>query len=70
MPMGKGKVHSEKGKGYRVKQFGATCMHCHKKMGKGTEGIVEMHGLSFYYYHPSCYKKFVPANLRGKKKGK
>jgi hypothetical protein len=44
--------------GYKVKQYGATCMECGKKMGHGTTGVVVMsRPHSFTYYHPSCFKK-------------
>lgn len=43
--------------GYLVKQYGATCGECHRKMGQGTEGVVVRHGLSSFYYHPSCFKR-------------
>ncbi len=43
--------------GYRVKQYGATCMECGRKMGHGTIGYSVQHGRSHFYYHPACYKK-------------
>ena len=46
------------GVGYKVKQFGAHCMECHRQMGHGTVGIVVMsRPHSFTYYHPACFKK-------------
>lgn len=60
MSMGKGKVHSQPGKGYKVVQYGAHCAYCNKKMGKGTVGVVESSSRGsypFFYWHPSCYKK-------------
>jgi hypothetical protein len=50
-------AYKKEGVGYKVKQYGATCMECHKKMGKGTIGMGVRHGHSFFYYHPSCYKR-------------
>ena len=55
--MPKQKAYAKEGVGYRVKQFGAHCMECHRKMGMGTIGVGVMHGHSFTYYHPSCFKK-------------
>ena len=43
--------------GRRVKQYGATCGECHRKMGHGTIGIAVRHGVSSFYYHPACFKR-------------
>ena len=48
---------AKEGIGHKAKQYGATCMECHRKMGKGTIGVSVRHGLSHFYYHPSCHKR-------------